>query len=406
MIIFTDVDGTLYDYQTRLSLKTVTAIKTMRRNGHRVYMVTGRSKAENKKEIWDIGFDGMIGGNGSYIEDNGKVLMYKTITYEQCKRIVDWCHEKGIEFYEESNNGLFASENFKEASRTPLKKYMLGKGYSEKQLKDDESMLEIHGLIEGAELYRDDLNKFSFIIKDPSDILEAKEKFPDLNVGTWGGQDEEALFGDFGIKGVDKAEAIKTLLEYLGANRKETIAIGDAAPDIPMLKYCEIGITFNSGGEEIKAIADYISDDVDKDGFYKAFEHFGLLERNSMKQKIESTKAPAAIGPYSQAIATDSLIFVSGQLPINAETGQMAEGIREQTRQSLENIRHILEAAGSDMSDVVKTTVLLQHMSDFVSMNEVYATFFGDAAPARACFEVAALPKEALVEIEAIAVRK
>ncbi len=407
MIIFTDVDGTLYDYQTRLSPKTVEAIKTMRRNGHKVYMVTGRSKAENKKEIWDIGFDGMIGGNGSYVEDNGEVLMHKTISYEQCKRIVDWCKKKRIEFYEESNNGLFASEHFNEASRIPLKKYMLGKGYSEKEFEDDETKLQIHGLVEGENLYRDDLNKFSFIIKDQNDIAVAKEKFPDLNVGTWGGKNEEALFGDFGIKGIDKAEAIKLLLDHLKADPKDTIAIGDASADIPMLKCCGIGITFNSGGDEIKAIADYITDDVDKDGFYKAFEHFGLLEKgNTMKEKIESAKAPEAIGPYSQAIATDNLIFVSGQIPVNRETGTMPEGIKEQTRQSLNNIAYILDEAGADMSDVVKTTVLIQHMSDFAEMNEVYATFFTQDPPARACYEVAALPKGALVEIEAIAVKK
>ncbi|MBR0417643.1 MAG: RidA family protein [Erysipelotrichaceae bacterium] len=125
-----------------------------------------------------------------------------------------------------------------------------------------------------------------------------------------------------------------------------------------------------------------------------------------MKEKIESAKAPEAIGPYSQAIATDNLIFVSGQIPVNRETGTMPEGIKEQTRQSLNNIAYILDEAGADMSDVVKTTVLIQHMSDFAEMNEVYATFFTQDPPARACYEVAALPKGALVEIEAIAVKK
>ena len=125
-----------------------------------------------------------------------------------------------------------------------------------------------------------------------------------------------------------------------------------------------------------------------------------------MKEKIESAKAPEAISPYSQAIATDNLIFVSGQIPVNRETGTMPEGIKEQTRQSLNNIAYILDEAGADMSDVVKTTVLIQHMSDFAEMNEVYATFFTQDPPARACYEVAALPKGALVEIEAIAVKK
>ena len=122
-----------------------------------------------------------------------------------------------------------------------------------------------------------------------------------------------------------------------------------------------------------------------------------------MKKTVSSALAPAAIGPYSQAIVSSDLIFVSGQLPVDASTGEMPEGTAEQTRQSLTNIRHILEEAGSGMDKVVKTTVLLQDMGDFAAMNEVYATFFESDFPARACYEVAKLPKGALVEIEAIA---
>lgn len=125
-----------------------------------------------------------------------------------------------------------------------------------------------------------------------------------------------------------------------------------------------------------------------------------------MKKVINSNNAPDAIGPYSQAIETDDLIFVSGQLPVDKNTGTMPEGIKDQTKQSLTNIKHILEAAGLSMDDIVKTTVLLQHMSDFVEMNEVYASFFTSDYPARAAYEVAALPKGALIEIEAIATKE
>ena len=122
-----------------------------------------------------------------------------------------------------------------------------------------------------------------------------------------------------------------------------------------------------------------------------------------MKKAIISTEAPAAIGPYSQAIESEGLIFVSGQLPV--KDGVMPEDIVEQTKASLGNVKAILEAAGSDLSKVVKTTVLLQDMGDFAKMNEVYASFFTEPYPARACYEVAKLPKDAKVEIEAIAVR-
>ena len=124
-----------------------------------------------------------------------------------------------------------------------------------------------------------------------------------------------------------------------------------------------------------------------------------------MKEKIETNLAPQAIGPYSQAIATDDLIFVSGQLPIDAETNQMPEGIKQQTRQSLLNIKYILEQANSSMDKIVKTTVLLKDMDDFGQMNEVYATFFEKDCPARVCYQVVKLPKDALVEIDCIAVK-
>ncbi|WP_308765565.1 RidA family protein [uncultured Bacteroides sp.] len=124
-----------------------------------------------------------------------------------------------------------------------------------------------------------------------------------------------------------------------------------------------------------------------------------------MKKVISSPLAPAAIGPYSQATEAAGLVFVSGQLPIDAATGDMPEGIEAQARQSLLNIQHILEAAGLTMSHIVKTTVYLQDMSLFAGMNSVYATFFEGDYPARAAFAVKALPKDALVEIECIAAR-
>ena len=124
-----------------------------------------------------------------------------------------------------------------------------------------------------------------------------------------------------------------------------------------------------------------------------------------MKNVINSNNAPDAIGPYSQAIETDNLVFVSGQLPVDKNSGTMPEGIKNQTYQSLTNIKYILEAAGLSMNNIVKTTVLLQNIADFSDMNEIYATFFKDVCPARAAFEVAALPKGALVEIEAIAAK-
>ncbi|SET25309.1 RidA family protein [Prevotella sp. kh1p2] len=119
---------------------------------------------------------------------------------------------------------------------------------------------------------------------------------------------------------------------------------------------------------------------------------------------IQTNNAPAAIGPYSQAIRTGNLVFVSGQLPIDPATGQFAVGgIKELTRQSLTNMQHILREAGASMADVVKTTVFLADMADFSAMNEVYAEFFSEPFPARSAVAIKTLPKQARVEIECIA---
>ena len=126
-----------------------------------------------------------------------------------------------------------------------------------------------------------------------------------------------------------------------------------------------------------------------------------------MKNIVSSKNAPSAIGPYSQGIATDGLVFTSGQLGLDPQTGDFAPGgVAAQTRQSLLNVKAVLEAAGSGLDRVVKTTVFLSDMNDFAEMNRVYAEFFGEGGcPARSAVEVARLPKDGLVEIEAIAVK-
>lgn len=125
-----------------------------------------------------------------------------------------------------------------------------------------------------------------------------------------------------------------------------------------------------------------------------------------MKKQISTAAAPAAIGPYSQAIEANGMVFVSGQLPIDPATGAFAEGgIKELTRQSLTNMKAILAEAGLTMANVVKTTVFLADMADFAEMNEVYASFFEGVCPARSAVAVKTLPKEARVEIECIAVK-
>ena len=272
-ILFLDVDGTLMDYENRLPASAVEAVRRARANGHRVYICTGRSKAEVYPELWDIGLDGMIGGNGCYVEDHGQTVMHQKVSAEQCRRVVDWLHERGLEFYLECNSGLYASENFKDAAQDSIQRYAKRKGA--------DGPMTVRSvfpdMIFDGELYRDDLNKVSFLLSSYQDYLDAKAAFPDLKAGTWGGKGEEALFGDLGVKDIDKAVAVETLVRHLGGDMADTIAFGDAKVDIPMLECCAVGVAMGSGGPEIRAMADLVTDGVDEDGLFHAFEKLGLV---------------------------------------------------------------------------------------------------------------------------------
>ena len=124
-----------------------------------------------------------------------------------------------------------------------------------------------------------------------------------------------------------------------------------------------------------------------------------------MKKVISTTNAPAAIGPYSQAIEANGLVFASGQIPVNPATGEIPEGIEAQAEQVMTNMKNLLEAAGTSMGNVVKTTVFIKSMGDFGTINGIYSKYFEKDCPARSCVEISRLPKDVLLEMEAIAVK-
>ena len=274
-IIFLDVDGTLVDYKGRIPESAAAAVRLARQQGHKVYICTGRSRAEVYSEIWDIGLDGMIGGNGNYVEDSGQVLMHRCLSAGECRRIVDWLHERGLEFYMECNAGLFGSENFETAGEPVIRIYSRRKGA------EGTDVLTVRDafpeMIFGVDLYRDDVNKISFILNAYQDYTDAAAAFPDLKAGTWGGAGETALFGDLALKDIDKAYAMDILLDHLNASAEDSIAFGDARVDIPMLQHSSVGVAMGNGGEEIRAMADYVTDDVECDGLWKAFAYLGLI---------------------------------------------------------------------------------------------------------------------------------
>ncbi|WP_303132585.1 Cof-type HAD-IIB family hydrolase [uncultured Olsenella sp.] len=275
MIAFVDVDGTLVDYGNVLPESARRAVELARAAGHRVYACTGRSKTEMEDLLARIELDGLIGANGGYVEDHGEVLFHQGIPADVERRLVDWLDERGLAYFLESNNGLFASRNFREGARGALRAYVRGKGVEDAdELEADQVMT---GLVFGGELYRDDVNKVSFVLRDYQDHLDSARDFPELEAKTWGGRGEEALFGDLGAKGVDKARSVELLLAHLGVPREQSVAFGDAKVDVPLFEACGASCCMGSGGEEAKAAADFVSTDVEEDGLWNGFVHFHLV---------------------------------------------------------------------------------------------------------------------------------
>ena len=274
-IVFLDVDGTLINYDAICPESAKKAVELARANGHKVYLCTGCSKAEISQRVLPE-LDGMIGANGGYVEDDGQVVMHQALTVDQVKHIVDWCIERQLGFYLEANSGMYINHLFEEQAPAVMYKYAMGKGATEEAAKSAGQSF-VNSMILTDDLYRDDVNKVSFILSTYQDHLDSKVEFPDMEANTWGGKDEQALFGDLGPKGITKKHAIEVLLEHLGADQADTISFGDAKIDLSMFELCAFNVAMGNGGPEIKAAADYITDDVDEDGLYNAFKYLGLF---------------------------------------------------------------------------------------------------------------------------------
>jgi len=278
-IVFLDVDGTLINYETILPDSAAKAVNMARENGHKVYICTGCSKAEiMQRDFKDMKLDGMIGANGGYVEDNGEVIMHQSLTRDEVKHIVDWCNERQIGFYLEANSGMYINDYYLKQGPKALAQYVLGKGATveEAEAFGIKAMNDyIH--LSTEELYRDDVNKISFVLRTYQDHLDSKEEFPELIANTWGGKGEHALYGDLGPKGITKRHAIEVLLKHLGASQEDTVSFGDAKIDLSMFEICAYNVAMGNGGPEIKAAADYVTTDVDDDGLYNAFKYLKLI---------------------------------------------------------------------------------------------------------------------------------
>ena len=276
-ILFLDVDGTLIDYRAIMPESAGRAVDQARANGHLVYICTGCSKAEVlERNLCEL--DGMIGANGGYVEDHGEVILHQSIPVEDVRAIVDWCEKRGLGAVLETNEGIFYTMRMKDQARTVYSKYAAGKGSSfEDAWKKNEHITDRMMFLEGEDIYSTDINKIDFVLSSYQDFLDAKKEFSHMIANTWGGKDEQALFGDLSPAGITKANAISLLLKHIGGDVADTIAFGDAKIDISMFELCNYAVAMGNAGVETKEAADYITTDVNEDGIWNAFKHLGLI---------------------------------------------------------------------------------------------------------------------------------
>ena len=274
-VVLVDVDGTLVTYTGVLPDSAADAVRRARAAGHRVYPITGRSKAEMPGRFDELGLDGMIGANGAYIESDGEVVAHRRMGLMEVTTVIGWLTRRGLPFYLEATSGLYAAPGFCEAALPAVRAYAVGEGWADIEAVSVAEAL--HGLVETNDLVRDDVSKISYVLSSTADLEAAREAFPMLAHGSWGGRGHTALFGDMGVEGITKARAVDLLLAHIGVDLADAVAIGDAAIDIGMLDRCGVGVAMGNASQEVKGVADLVTDDVEANGLAKAFARLGLL---------------------------------------------------------------------------------------------------------------------------------
>lgn len=273
-VIFIDVDGTLIDAadDDRVVPSAIQAIQQARENGHLVFLATGRSKPELYPHILDVGFDGIIGAGGSYIEYNNNVIFEEHVSQKEVRHLVDYFNEHDIPFYLESKGGLFGS---------PTLIPSLIQCFC--QMMDcEEDKAKKHPFIECIQvkddLYLNDVNKICFLGNPSIDFFDIEKEFSSTfavlraTIPFFGDNS-----GELTLPNINKATAIDFLLEHISMSQENTIAFGDGMNDLEMLQYCDMGVAMGNADPYLKEMADDVTDTLTEDGIWRGFLKHGLI---------------------------------------------------------------------------------------------------------------------------------
>ncbi len=273
--VFLDVDGTFVNDRGLVPPSAQEAVVAARANGHKLFLCTGRSTPELWDEILEPGFDGIIAAAGGYVEYEGELLLHRTVPVEDVRHAVQFFDSHGVEYFLESNSGLFGSRH---AGRR-LRELLFGGVTDEDVLAELEKGLGgfIDSLTTDADLVRDDINKISFLDSGVT-FEQVRAEFDGVfhiihaTVPMFG-----ANSGELSIPGIHKATGIELLIEHAGIPRADTIAYGDGLNDIEMLQYVAIGVAMDNAHPTVRAVADRVTASVDDDGIKLSFTELGLI---------------------------------------------------------------------------------------------------------------------------------
>jgi Cof subfamily protein (haloacid dehalogenase superfamily) len=274
--IFLDIDGTLINDKLIMPESAKLAVRKARDNGHLVFICTGRSKALIFPEILEVGFDGIIGAAGGYIELGQEVLFHDKVKKEDLEQIVNFFNKHGIEFHLESNIGIFTNKNGNKHSRSILEQLQNANPNEKEEIeKGFRSFLDT--FIECENPIRDDINKISFFGSEiPIDRIkeEFAAKFTVIpsTVSAFGENS-----GEVSILGVNKATAIEKLINHLDIKKEHTFGYGDSWNDLEMLEFVQYGIAMGNAQEAVKKVANDVTDTHDENGIYNSFKKYGLI---------------------------------------------------------------------------------------------------------------------------------
>jgi len=270
-VIFLDIDGTLVDRTLQVPESAAEAINKAKANGHKLYLNTGRSRCQVFDHIWEVGFDGFIGGNGIYIEENGKKLFHRPIPEVLTDKVIAYLEENENGFFVENNISLYANRNYLPSLARLL-------DFSVEDAFKWTTRVFPSTTFDCTEWHMD-ANKISVVLTDDVDIEKLKQFIsPELTLGLWNMTSRKRGFSDIFQDGTSKGKAVEFIMNRLGKPLEDAYGFGDSDNDIEMIETAGIGVAMGNAIPQLKVVADHITDHVTEDGLANAFKHVGLID--------------------------------------------------------------------------------------------------------------------------------